>query len=143
MKKGLIISGETPVKFMEKYNETIELLDGAEIISEKFLTYTYIYQFYDSDDVMDPDEQIEQIRQRAEAAFREKEPDFIVDAIDDEADDVQTISIELKINIPRNRFCCECRNYNWSKGCHYRDGMVRQMDKACPLFDVILGREEE
>lgn len=41
------------------------------------------------------------------------------------------------------RYCCECDNYNWGKGCPYSEGHVRLMDNACGHFTVILeGRIE-
>lgn len=41
------------------------------------------------------------------------------------------------------RRCCECINYEWGKGCPYREGHVRIMDVACEMFNITIedGRE--
>lgn len=38
------------------------------------------------------------------------------------------------------RHCCECDNYDWGKGCPYREGHVRIMDDACAMFNINIGR---
>ena len=39
------------------------------------------------------------------------------------------------------RKCCECGNYDWGKGCKYREGRVTIMMDACHHFSVELEGE--
>ena len=61
---------------------------------------------------------------------------------DIELDEEMADSVLIRIKVGRHsdRWCCECGNYRWGRGCPYRDGMVRQMDKACPMFGVVIER---
>lgn len=138
MKQMLLIEGRNPSEFAEKYNSALCRLSGHRIESEKFLSDTSMYIFYDDD--VSPDDQIEEIRKRAEAAFKECEPDFVVDATDEENADTETIEIRLVVNVHRDRYCCECDNYSWGRGCPYRDGRVELKDSTCPMFNIILKR---
>lgn len=51
-------------------------------------------------------------------------------------DEVSHFAIELILPKDPDRFCCECTNYSWGKGCPYREGIVRNMDKSCQMFNV-------
>ena len=139
MKRLILVDGRTPSEFMAKYNRAMSQLVGFQIESEKFISDTAVYIFYEDPDA-DQDDEVEQIRQMAEAAFEAREPDFVVDATDDEYPDKETVEIRLTISVPHDRHCCECDNYTWRNGCPYRDGKVKMMDRACPLFNVILQR---
>lgn len=35
-----------------------------------------------------------------------------------------------------NRNCCECGNYDWGKGCPFREGHVTLMMPACKHFTI-------
>lgn len=49
-----------------------------------------------------------------------------------------TVTIRIKVADIEDRRCCECDNYDWGKGCPYRDGHIRQMDSACKMFNIII-----
>lgn len=137
MKRITLIEGRDPVEFAQAYNEVVERLAGYELGPEKFISDTSMYLFYESDE--DPDEDIENLRQRAEAAFKEREPDFVVDATEADGPTI-TLRIDLTVNVQKDRYCCECENYKWGRGCPYRDGMVRNLDRSCPMFNIVLSR---
>lgn len=56
----------------------------------------------------------------------------------------ETKRICIEIVVPDrkdDRHCCECENYDWGKGCPYREGRVRIMDEACDMFNIIIKAE--
>ena len=134
-KRCLHIEGQTPADFANRYNDAIEMLDGCEIIREERNPDGSMFLFYESP----YDDEIEQIRRRAEAAYQQRQPDYIVDAAEQERD-IKSILIELRIDMPVGRICAECDNYDWGHGCPYRDGHVQIKDQACPMFNVNLRR---
>lgn len=36
-------------------------------------------------------------------------------------------------------YCADCDNYDWGKGCPYREGRVDRLDLACEMFNVKVG----
>lgn len=34
------------------------------------------------------------------------------------------------------RYCCECENYDWGRGCPYREGHIKLMDHSCEYFNI-------
>lgn len=67
------------------------------------------------------------------------EPDYVI-SVDDDGPHDQAVTIRLMVGREDGRFCCECDNYEWSKGCPYASGHVPQMTKSCPMFNVRIGR---
>lgn len=65
------------------------------------------------------------------------QPDYDIE-FPDAITEGETVTIRLKVGRSEGRHCCECDNYNWAKGCPYRDGVVRLMAPACKMFNVII-----
>ena len=42
-----------------------------------------------------------------------------------------------------DRKCCECGNYDWGRGCPFKEGRVALMMNACHHFTIELKGEEE
>lgn len=140
-RRSILVAGNNPEDFARAYTDAYAELEECENFQERFLTDTSMYLFFDDPRPEVTDEMIERIRQQAEDNFH---ADYSVKAIDPEEriERTQTIRIELTIGVPVGRYCCECENFSYRKGCPYQDGIVRQMDKACALFNVNLGRCE-
>lgn len=50
------------------------------------------------------------------------------------------VCIELFIpeDHAKERYCCECENYNWGKNCPYRNGRIALKDNACDMFNILI-----
>ena len=140
MRRMTLVQGRTPAEFAKKYNDTIERLSGFNIESEKFISDTAMYLFYEDGDDPEADDVVEEIRERAEAAFNQSMREFFIDAQKDDSADTETVEIRIQARIPIGRFCCECENYRWGSGCPYRSGRVEKMADACGMFDVVIER---
>lgn len=137
MRKTMLVKGNTPEEFALAYNEAQSNVPG-EVVNERFVSDTVMYLFYEEEEVTD--DLIEDIRKMSEDNFH---ADFAVDATDpeEEEEDATTIRVEMTIAAPKGRFCCECDNFNWGKGCPFKDEQhIRRMDSACGLFNVYFGR---
>lgn len=138
MRQILLVKGDTPEEFVEFYNNATEEaeLSGFKIESEKFISDTKCFLFVDTDE---SSADIENIRKRAESNFKASEPDYIVDATDGDGE-TDTIDIRLTVTVPKGRFCAECENLNWGRGCPFADGHVDHKNHACSMFNIILNR---
>lgn len=136
MRETMLVKGNSPEEFALAYNEAQRTVPG-EVVGERFISDTMMYLFYEADDGMD--DLIEAIRQEREDSFS---PDLEIDATDPEEDEESstTIRIEMTIAAPKKRFCCECDNYSWRRGCPFKDEHVDRMDPACGLFNICFGR---
>lgn len=127
MRQVAFVHGETPEEFEATFNETCANLSRFNILDTKILSETSMYIFYDTGE-----EQVETQPKR-----NIPDADYIVEFEQDQKD-TKTIRIDLKVSRKTDRHCCECDNYAWGKGCAYRDGVVRVMDDACDMFNVII-----
>ena len=136
-KRSIHVKGETPDEFVKAYEKAYADNECCENFREKFVTDTSMYLFFDDPRPEVTDELIEDIRQQAEDSFS---ADYEIDVEDhDEIEETRTIRIELTIGVPKKRYCCECENYAWGKGCPFC-GHVKGMAPACELFNVYFGR---
>ena len=55
------------------------------------------------------------------------EPDYIIEFADKE-DLTDSVTIRVKVGDHAGRKCCDCDNYDWNRGCPYRDGLIRPLD---------------
>lgn len=127
MRQVAYIHGETPEQFEMAFNEQCANLSRFEILEMKTVSETGMFVFYETNEepVQEP--------QRPNMP----ESDYVVE-FDEDSEDTNTIRIDLKVGKKSNRYCCECDNYDWGKGCPYRDGHIRIMDEACPMFNIVI-----
>lgn len=136
MKQICLVNGRSPAEFAQKYNDSIANLSGT-IISEKFISDTTAFLFYEVDEA----DHVEEIRQRAEQSFKRSMKECSVDVgQNDESFETDVIEIRIKAGRPIDRHCCECGNYSWSQRCPYREGPVARLEDACGMFNVIIER---
>ena len=118
------VEGKTLQEFADAYEEATNELSRATIIEEKEIGPLQLLIYYEDPDEPNP------------------EPEAPASDYDIRlADDGQYITVSIMVDkrYPE-RYCCECANYDWGRGCPYRSGHVRQMDRACPMFNVLIGR---
>ena len=118
------VEGKTLQEFADAYEEAANELSRATIIEEKEIGPLQLLIYYEDPGEPDPEPE-------APAS------DYDVRLTDD--GQYITVSIMVDKRYPE-RYCCECANYDWGRGCPYRSGHVRQMDRACPMFNVLIGR---
>jgi hypothetical protein len=127
MKQVRAVVASDVVKFAIAMNEVLAELSRFEIERIEHVSALEALIYYDI-----PDEVIQ----------KQLPADGPAVDYDIELDEEMSDSILIRINVGRSdgRWCCECDNYRWGRGCPYRDGMVRQMDKACSMFNVVIER---
>lgn len=131
MKQVRAVEAKSLAEFAEALNETYAELSRFTVERTELLSDRSVLIFYDiPDELMLPEEPEEPAGPK---------PDYIIEFDDSELDD-QTVTIRLKVNANVNHHCCECDNYDWGRGCPYRDGHIRIMDPACNMFNIVIER---
>lgn len=127
MKQVAYVHGDTPEQFESAFNETCANLSRFDITEMKTVSETAVFIFYDTNEepTMTPSQPAG------------PEANYTVE-FEQDNENTKTIRIDLKLSNKTDRRCCECDNYDWGKGCPYRDGVVRLMDDACCMFNVII-----
>jgi len=128
MKQVRPVTGTDVYNFSEAMNEAYAELSRFEIERTEKVSELEALIYYDY-----PDE----LQEREPVCG--PEPDYVV-SFDDDGPHDQAITIRLMIGREDGRFCCECMNYNWRKGCPYVDGHLALMHKSCPMFNVKIER---
>ena len=136
MRKSILVTGRDPEEFAEAYGKAYANLSHCENFSEKFISDTSMYLFYDDPRPEVTDEMLETIRRQAEESFA---ADYEIEAADPEQTRTRTIRIELTVDVPERVHCCDCDNYRWEIGCPFHD-KVKKLSPACPLFNMYFGR---
>lgn len=128
MKQVRPVSGENLNEFAEAMNEAYCELSRFNIERVKEVSEFSALIYYEIPDelfVADPEVDLG------------PQPDYDIE-FPDAPTGGDTVTIRLKVGRSDGRHCCECDNYNWAKGCPYRDGVVRLMAPACKMFNVII-----
>ena len=131
MKQVAHVSGRTPEEFASAYNETCAGLSRFTIEKVQPISDTSMFVFYDVPDELS-----------AEATTKEEEScaDYCIEMADPATPGTEVLRIDIVVQKPQGRKCCECENYDWGRGCPYRHGHVQVMDDACSMFNVTIGR---
>lgn len=126
MKQVRPVTGPDVERFAAAMNEVFAELSRFEITEIKHVSDLEALIYYDI-----PDEVVK-------AQFHDgMDVDY-----DIELDEERSDSILIRISVGRydDRWCAECENYTWGRGCPYRDGHVRHTERACPMFGVVIER---
>lgn len=127
MRQVAIVEGTSLQEYTQSYNETLAELSRFTILKEEQVDSLTSLIYYETPDA------VEQVCRAIEG---EPEPDYRLE-FEEDPGTKQTIRIELRISAP-DRHCCECSNYDWGKGCQYKNGHIKLMDNACPMFNVTI-----
>lgn len=127
MKQVRPVSGANLADFAEALNDAYAELSRFDIERTKEVSEFEALIYYD----------IPEELETGGAAVAD--PDFVI-RFDDDGPRDQAVTIRLMMSREDGRFCCECKNYDWGRGCPYASGHVPQMTEACPMFNVIIER---
>ena len=120
MKKVKPVEGRTLTEFADAYEEAQSELSRATILYEKEVSPLQMLIYYeDPETIEDAPEADYQIQFDSEGKF---------------------ITVSILVGDYEDRYCAECDNLEWSRGCPYRSGHVKPMDRACPMFNVTIAR---
>lgn len=120
MKKVRPVEGKTLTEFADAYEEAQSELSRATILYEKEVSPLQMLIYYeDPETIEDAPETDYQIQ------FDSKG---------------KVITVSILVGDYENRYCAECDNLEWGRGCPYRSGHVKPMDHACPMFNVMISR---
>lgn len=126
MKQVRPVQARTLTEFAEALNEAYAELSRFEVERTERLPGLEALIFYDiPDDLPDPE------------TLAGPEPDYVVE-LPDRGDCSEVVTIRFKIGKHPGRWCAECENYDYGKGCPWREGHVRPMDEACQMFNLII-----
>jgi len=126
MKQVAHVSGRTPEEFASAYNETCAGLSRFTIEKVQPISDTSMFVFYDVPDEL------------SEEPITESDADYCIEMAEPGTPGAKTLHIDIVVQSPHGRKCCECDNYDWGRGCKYKHGIVRTMDDACSMFNVII-----
>lgn len=125
MKQVANPKGSTVAEFVEAYNEVCAELSRATIERVQYVSEREALIFYEDPEIQEPTTEYE---------FHGF--DHCVDIADPEEKGAEVLSIRITVPDPGVRFCCECENYDWGRGCPYRSGHVKLMDPCCRMFNI-------
>lgn len=130
MKQVKPITGTNLMEFAEALNEAYCELSRFKVDETRYVSDLSALILYEvPDDVKEPEE----------FTCNGPEPDYRLEFEDSDLDN-KAITIQLTVGENLNRYCCECDNYDWGRGCPYREGHIRLKDPACSMFNIIIER---
>lgn len=120
MKKVRPVEGRTLAEFADAYEEAQSELSRATILYEKEVSPLQILIYYeDPETIEDAPETDYQIQFDSKGKI---------------------VTVSILVDDYEDRYCAECDNLEWGRGCPYRSGHVKPMDRACPMFNVTITR---
>ena len=129
MKQVLPVEGKTLAEFADALNEAYAELSRFEVYETERIPgglEALIYYEY-------PDE-----LPKVEPGVCEiPEPDYTIEFAGEE-DLTDSVTIRVKVGDHAGHKCCDCDNYDWGRGCPYRDGPIRPLDASCKMFNLII-----
>lgn len=120
MKKVRPVEGKTLTEFADAYEEAQSELSRATILYEKEVSPLQMLIYYeDPETIEDAPETDYQIQFDSNGKI---------------------ITVSILVDDYEDRYCAECSNYEWGVRCPYKTGRVSPMDRACPMFNVMISR---
>lgn len=120
MKRVRAVTGENVTEYAANLERAYQELDGLDLVISQVAPMQTVIE-YDEPDEPGPDDG------GGEYAIQL-------------TDGGKIITVSLLVGDYEGRYCCECENLEWGRGCPYRSGRVAQMDQACPMFNVVIER---